>query len=295
MVKKTGKTAARISFHTEDMASAGLPTDFDGVIVKAVYAPFNYPNRDGVGTVADVLSAKLTIRPDEDSGLDEFTQYYSAGDIESFAPSLDGEEPVDLDADDRDDMEGPFVVKVGSRDKMNNNSNFAKFVEAALAVGLDDDVARSGDLSQLEGVYGHWDRVPQPTRKGIIVRTEDKNSDREKTILVLTEIKEAPKAAAKAAKGKAAPAVVKKGKKEAEPEPEGDDLDTRIETAIVEALGDAKGNTFAKGKLPGIMMKAFAGDPDKAKAIKRAGQTEFLDAATQFAFDPDDGTLTLVE
>lgn len=307
------KKAARIGFNPDSMASAGLPDDFNGTITDAVYCPFDYDGK----LDHDILAVRLTIRPDADSGYDEIVQHYSVGNLDDFVPSPDGDEPVDLEADDKADMEGPFVVAVGTRTALNKSSNFAQWVTVARDGGLDPELMDAGDLSALVGTYGHWSRIPQQKRSGIRVRVEEEESDkpkREAQILVLDEIKEAPKAGKK---GSAAPPAkakkdavkaVPKGKKaaaeeeeeevEEEEEEEGEEeneLDAAITKAIVKALKAAPGNKLSKGKLPKVIMAAFSDPAEKKAAMKRAGSVEFLENEDQdkFAYDPDDGELTL--
>lgn len=313
--KAAKKSGGFVSNHPDKMESVGLASGFKGVVTEARAVPWDYDGK----LDHDVLAVRLTIEPDEESGLETQVQHYSAGDLEQFAPSLDGVDPVDLEADDKADMEGYGFVAIGKRKGINPSSNWSSFIRSSIAGGVPEDLFQSGDFRDLEGkLSGLWERIPQEKRAGIVGSLDgEQKSDRPKTILVVTEYEamgkpgkvSKKKAVAeddeeeetpKAKKGaKAAPAPAKKGKPVVEDEDEdededGDDLAARVEEVIVEALGEADDNTLPKGKLAGLMMKNFEGAEKKA-AVKVATDLEFLSAAEGFIFDADEGTLTLAE
>lgn len=275
-----------VSFNPDDLVQAGLADDFDGEITEVRYVPWDYDGH----LDHHILAARVSILPDEDSGFDEFTQHYSAGDLQFFLPSVDGENPVDLEADDEDDMAGRFVVPVGRRESLANSSNWAAFVIAAVEAGFPKDQI-SSDAGVFEGISGHFNRVPQQKRSGIQVDGEGDNRRRE--ILVLTEVEEvkAKKATKKKAKKKASP---KKSTKKADDDDagEGDDLAERLTGVVVEALAEAEDMTLSKAKLPSIVIKQFDG-AEKAKAVKLVSDAAFLESGEGWEYDADEGTLTL--
>lgn len=284
-VKETLSKVA--SMNPDNMASGGLMDDFDGTITKVRLVPWDYNgNIDH-----DVLAAAVTIQPDEG---DEFTQHYSAGDLESFMPSMDGKEPISGDDDDR---EGIYALQVGKKEQLNNNSNWAQFLKAAIDAGFDTS-RMTAEVTFLEGVYGHFNRIPQKKRSGIVVTPrpgqKEAKQDRPQEILVITEIKEAPKAAKVTnGSGKAAPAKTSAKPAGKAAKDDGDDLDDRLAAVIVEAIEAADG-VLLKTKLAGIAMKAFQG-PEKAKAVKRATDVAFLESRGEdWAFDADEGQLLAV-
>src|SRR5690606_12502172 len=123
-----------------------------------------------------------------------------AGDLNAFMPSQDGEEPIDLESESEDDedFEGPFVVKVGKRDGLSNNSNWAKFIMALIECGFDADQI-GADITCVEAVHAHFNRLPQKKRSCIVRSDEEKNkagNARNNDILLPIERKE------KAAKSK---------------------------------------------------------------------------------------------
>jgi hypothetical protein len=256
----------------DEMVTAGLPDDFDGEITQVRLVPWDY---DG-NVDHHVLAVRVTIQPE---GEDEFEQHYSAGDLEYFVPSMDGETPVDLEEGEGEELEGVFALKVGRRDQLNNSTNWAHFIGAAIDAGFPvEDLGASVDC--FEGVYGHFNRIPQKKRSGIVV--EEGGQARARTILVLTEMADKPKAAKPAAK-----AAKKSAKKKAAASTE--DLDEKLEEVLIEALAEAE-EGLPKAKLPGLVIKAFSG-AQKAKAVKRVSDVEFLESSESWEFDADEAML----
>lgn len=293
MAKKSKAVVA--SMRPDEMASAGLPDDFTGEIQEVRLVPWDY---DG-NLDHHILAVRVKIKPDGDEvsvDADGFVvQHYSAGNLEDFVPSVDGEEPVDLEAEDVEEMAGRFAMQVGKRSSLNNNSNWAHFVKAAIdAHGIEID-AIEPDVACFEGIYGHFGRIPQQKRSGLVVEATG-GEQRQRTILVLTEAQTKP-TAAKGGKAAAKPAPAAKGKKAAPvaDEDEGDDLDAQLVEMVTEALSSAKDNTLSKTKLPALAIKTFKGS-DKKAAMKRVADPEFLsNNEDAWIYDEDDGTLTQVE
>jgi hypothetical protein len=278
-----------VSFNPDDLVQAGLADDFDGEITEVRYVPWDYDGH----LDHHILAARVVIVPEEDSGFEEFTQHYSAGDLQFFLPSADGEDPVDLEADDEDDMAGPYVVPVGRRESLANSSNWAAFVIAAVEAGFPKDEITS-DARVFEGVRGHFNRVAQPKRGGIQV--EEGEGARRKEILVLTVVEDAPKkkkGKTKAKpKGAAAKSKAKPKSKAKADEGDDDDLAERLSGVVLEALADAEDMTLSKAKLPAIVIKSFEG-AEKAKAVKLVATSDFLESGEGWEFDADEGTLTI--
>ena len=271
MAPKKNKGVA--SLNPDNMASAGLADDFDGEIVKARFVPWNY----GGNMDSYVLAASVTIEPDEESGFDTFTQFYSAGDLEFFVPSVDGSEPVDLeewDEDDIEDVEGIYAFQVGRREQLSNSSNFADFISKLVAAGYDANIEANIDF--LEGISGHFNRVPQRKRSGIVSTDSE---DRQRTILVLTEIAEVKAASKRGAAKKGKAATNSAG-----------ELSDGVSEAIVEAISAADGE-LAKRKLAGVIIKAFKGSKSKSQAVKMASDTSFLADSDLWTYDADEGVL----
>jgi len=265
------------SMNPDNMISAGLPDDFDGTITRVRLTQWDYD-----GSIDEyVLAALVTITPDEDSGLDEFDQYYSAGKVTDFAPSTDAIEPCLLDSDDPSDWEGEYALKVGKRDQLNNNSNWAHWIGAAVKAGFDVKKLQSS-VACFEGVTGHWNRIGQQKRSGL------QDDGKERQILVLTEItaQATKKRAKKTTKSKAS-------KKTATDTPQDDSNDVRehLSRVVLEALANADG-IISKTKLPALVIKQFDGS-EKAEAVRLVSKAEFLSGSDLWTYDSDDNTLSL--
>lgn len=281
--------AAVASMNPDNMIAGGLADDFDGLVTKARFVPWDYDGKID----HHVLAVALTVLIDGEK--EPFTQHYSAGELEQFAPSMDGTNPVPLDNENATEaqLEGVYALRVGKKEQLNNNTNWAQFVGALIDAQFDKSQLGSS-VTFMEGVYGHWNRIPQKKRSGIVATPAagaGAAKARANDILVITELKQAPtgaKTAARPAKAtaaaqaqQAAPATASSG---------GGDLDDRLAVVVTEAVLAAGDEGLLKGKLAGIVIKAFAG-PEKAKAVKRVSETEFLEGYDTWVFDADSGLL----
>jgi hypothetical protein len=288
----------------DDMLQGGLMDDFDGTITKARFVPWDYN-----GSIDHhILAVAVEITPDEGQG-DPFTQHYSAGDLEHFAPSVDGVDPVDLESwdpkkDAIDAVEGEYAVRTGRKEQMNNNTNWASFISAGLDAGF-DKAALSASVACFEDTHGHFNRVPQKKRSGLVTQAAaDGQKARSNDILVLTEISEAAKGA-KSAKGKPngaagrpAAASPKVGAKAAPAAAAaGGDLDETLFALIAAAMTEAEGE-LPKAKLGAIALKGLTGK-EKALGLKRVQDPEFLNSGgedgTQWMYDEENATLLAAE
>lgn len=271
--------AAVASMNPDNMLQGGLIDDFDGMCVRARLVPWDYE-----GSIDHhVLAVALTIRPEGDK---EFVQHYSAGDLTAFVPSMDGKTSVDLDGWDPkkgvDSVEGVYALRVGKREQLNNNTNWAQFIGALIDAAFPRDQLTAA-VTFMEGVYGHWNRIPQKKRSGIVVASTDTKA-RTNDILVITEIKEAPKGGIKV--DKATPATSKAT-------PDTASLDDKLREVVGGAVAAAGEGGLPKQKLASLAIKAFAG-ADKAKAVKRVNEIEFLESGETWAYDADAGLLIAV-
>lgn len=304
MPKPSNKpTPKAVSMRPDEMTQGGLPDDFDGTITRVRYVPWNYDGKREQYS----LSAKVDITPDDESGLEPFSQYYSCGDLKKVWPSMDGETPIgasieDYEAlaegtatvDDESEMEGIYAISLGSG--INKTSNWAHFIESAIDAGFPESSV-TNDCSVFEGVTGHFNRVPQKTRSGIIV---DSGDNRMKTVLVLTEVSKST-AKSKPTTSKTTTTKTTAGKSStttlpADTDTEEDDFDSRLRVIVREAL-KAAGGELPKNKLTGPVMKAFQGK-EKADGVKRVVKPDFLgsdEASELWAYDADEGVLTLLD
>lgn len=276
-------------------AEGGLRDDFDGTILKARYAPWDY-----MGELDHhVLAVALTIKPDEDD--EPFVQYYSAGDLEHFVPSNDGKTSVPLDSETAtpEQLEGIYALRVGKREQLANSSNWATFVQNLIEAKFPKDRLKAA-VSFVEGTYGHFNRIPQKKRSGIVAAPAKEGKTRRNDILVMTEIKgfvkpgaaatPAQGAAPKAPPAKPVPPAKPAASAAATPAPAGD-LIARVTEVVSTAVTEAGEAGLEKAALAQLMVSSFSG-ADKAKAVKMIGDVKFLGSDdAPWAYDADTGTL----
>lgn len=269
------------------IASGGLKSDFRARITNAVYCHWDYR-----GSLPEpVLGARLTMTVLDEDGEDteeEYIDTWSAGDLSAFVPSEDGRTPAE---DDNGDPTGPYALKVGKRPQMNNNTGFAHLMQTIVSSGEASKKFTREDLTAslecLVGLDAQWIRVPKKKRPGL-PEPEARPDGRKRNddILVVAEVHGY---GSKKAKAKSGPAKV--ASKKAVEEDDEDDLDTKLQGIVSEALTDA-GGTLKRAKLANIVIKAAAKDKDKAKLVKRVGEDDFLENGP-WDYDEDEGTITI--
>lgn len=273
--KKAPAAKKALSLRHSNMTQ-GLLDDFDGEITGADFRVHVFKEGNDPALVAAIV-----ITTEEGT---EHTEYLPLGRtaLENFRPSVDGIEPIDENGDIAD-MRGDFIVPISDRAKLAGGSNFGVFMKSIedLQVEVDDAI------SSLVGTYGHFNRVEQPEFKGrgIVVETEESKNRGPRRVLCLTEVKDKPKAGKKAA-----PAAAKG--KAAKAEPEGDDLQTALSEAVVEALESAKNGVLSKTKIASIAMKLSTDAKEKKALVELAGDDDFLSGIEGASYDADDETLT---
>lgn len=291
----------------DDMMPGGLPDKFSGTILKARFAPWNYN-----GSIDhDVLAVAVTYKPDAGQDVPEepFTQHYSAGDLDHFRPSMDGKNPVDPNGDG-EELEGVYAIKVGKRDQLTNNTNWAHWMREAIKAGFPvKEVVPN--LEFLTGVRGFFTQIPQQKRSGIQVQAADEGDAeggkqrRGKTILVMEryEGREGGAATTKGAAASRPSPTSAAGKSVAQQTAEAEaasatngeasPIDSRLHDVVLEALRNNNGS-LKKVQLGGLVVSSgkFTG-ADKNAAIRRVANTEFLSAFPESWFwDKDSAELT---
>lgn len=289
------------SLNPDNMIAGGLADDFDGVIKKVRFVPWNY-----VGTRDEYsLAVAVTITPDPVSGEEEFVQHYSAGELDNFVPSMDGDNPVPLDGygteeyGDPEQAEGIYAFKVGKKEGLSNSSNWAQFIIKALEANFPKDKL-SAAASMFEGVIAHFNRIPQKKRAGLVkAEVPGQEKKRANDILVITEFKgfkamsgQTPAAAAKKTTiaAKTTPAVTSTPATTAVTGG-GSDLDTKLIAIIVAGVAAAGDEGLSKAKLPSLALKGLAG-ADKGKGVKRVVDADLLGTeGNGWIYDAESGML----
>lgn len=319
----TGKKAPEqqesliVGMDESEFQAGGLATDFDGEVVEARTVIWNYDNGNGPRTtqVHDdegnvigeeplvTLAVRITIKRDDDEP--DVVNYWSAGDVNNFQPSMDGKTPAPLD--EAGCSEGIYFIKVGSKAQLNNNTNYAQALQA-LADAESQAPAlkrqRTPSVQFLEGLYGHWERIPQRKRSGIVKPENEAKKKFPDEVLVCTVVKAKPAGSKVAGKiaPKAAPAAPKAAP--AKPTPTtssastsantgSESLDEKLIGIVMQAALDAGDDGIAKGKLSKfVLADATLTQPEKAKGVPRVANTAFLEAgmeAEKWLFDAETG------
>lgn len=308
-----------VGMNEEEFVAGGLATDFDGEVTEARTVIWNYDNGNGpkmakiydadgneIGEEA-VLTLAVRVAIERADGEAAVVNFWSAGDPTNFAPSMDGKTPSPVD--ETGCSEGIYFIKVGSKSGLNNNTNYAQALQAladAESQAPHLKRARTPDIRFLEGLFGHWERIPQKKRAGVVKpEAEGKARFGAPEVLVCTQVKAKPatapaaKAGPKAVPTKAAPATpaAKTGAPAtvtpAASSANTSDLNDKLMAIVMQAALDAGEDGVAKGKLAAIVLK----DPgltqqERAKGVPIIGSTAFLDAgfaAQKWIFDADNG------
>jgi hypothetical protein len=134
-----------MSFAPSTFATGGLKDDFDGKVVDCRAEYFDYG-----GKSQTVTAIKLVI--EELDSKEQFEQMYSFASTADFVPN--------------EEDGGDTVVKVGTHEVPYNSSNFAFLLSKLASLGFPED-RMVGRLSFMNGLTGHWNRVPAPVRAGL--------------------------------------------------------------------------------------------------------------------------------
>lgn len=251
------------SMRPSEMSSGGggLEDRFHATIEECRVVAWAYPRKDG-GEGDRFLFARVKYRPDEDDQPEDaiiregelekndgliISHYKMGAKLNHWLPSMDGEEPVDIDAEG-EDAEGIYAIPTdelieileskgidlddaANYPQLNKGSNWAFWVQKIVDCGFDED-AITADITCFEGAHVRLDRVPRPAFSGQAASATGEQSKGDNKILVPTEILDAPKKSKSAAAGKSAGSKVSaKSKKVEEDEEEEDETPTPKKTA----------------------------------------------------------------
>lgn len=264
-----------VSLNPDDFVQGGLVDDVDAVIKTARFVKWDYQ-----GKTDPVLGLHLNFASKDG---EEYDQYYSAGDLKRFAPSDDGK----------------CAIPVGDAQALTISSNACQFLISVANAGFAKNKLGE-DLSVLDGLGCHLRRVAQAERKGL--KTEKKEGDRDKTILVVSEILwlpgETPKfvVGSGASVSKGAPAqthavaggppagsvatVSATVQASAASASSSADIDSKAAGYILRVLSE-NGGTFQKSGLPSALFKLLSQDkdPDQSKILSIAFNPNWVTAA----------------
>lgn len=262
--------AAPISLRPSSFAIGG--SLLDDVDVTYERARFGYGYGDGKDG-GDAVTLQVVMK---DSDGNEHFGYYSIG--QGFVPSETGKAV--------DDNNGKFLVPVGDKTAPNNSSNFALLLISMVNAGVPEDLF-DGDISTIEGLVGHVNRVPAPKRNNLPTRPGQK-AQNDPTILLFTTLISLPGETKKPVAGKAGAA--KPGVKPAAGKP-APAAATEVDASELE--GELIGLFASKGVesmkkielVKGLFSSIEAANTNKKAILAQAGKEEYLNALTSFGFD----------
>lgn len=290
MPKPTGKPAStqkvRVAEQNPtDFTGGGLPTDFDGTIIEARAVVWNYDNGNGpktdekTGEVILIPAMRLKIaRPNEE----DIVSYYSAGDLNNFFPLT---EDGDLAVQDENGLaEGVMFGLVGTRERMGKDTNHGQFLAALTDAGFKE--AFKPDLRFLEGLNGHFDRLQQKKRAGVVANKEGDDNKRAPEYLAMTkfngrvDVAAATKAAPKAAAATTKPTGAGTSPAATASSSSGG-VDSKLRDLIVASIPASDGDiigSLKKGGIAGKVMKAGGWSPAEKSAAVKLISSEWLSA-----------------
>lgn len=329
---KRKKGGGIVSTNPDTFVSAGLADDVSGVITLARYEPWDYGGKTDVA--GWFMAARVELTPDEDSEVDDvvISHYKATSNLDDFVPGDEDGEPVDIDAwepegdgssregySNIDEVQGVTCVKIGKKEAMAKNSNWAFWLQQLAAAGFEKHRKFTGNLAEdLEGLHVHMNRLPQPERRGL-------EGDKKRDILVVTEIygveevggkkaksskksksrdedeeEEEIRVVKKKAKASAAEEEADEDEDEDEDEEEeattakkkggGGDLEDRVVEAVEEVL---EGKTMMRPKVATKIVKMFKSG-EKTKVMAILGNDDWVaDDDRPWEYDEDDDTMSM--
>lgn len=142
-------------------STGSILDDADVTIADAMFVEWDYQGKID----HKILALGIQYKDENDK---EHDQYYSAGELTYFVPSPDG----------------AMAVPVADKQMLTDNCNAAKFILSLLESGFPPDQLGSS-VKALIGLKCHVKQHAQPKRQGLIRNAGD---DKEKTVLLVTQI-----------------------------------------------------------------------------------------------------------
>ena len=236
----------------------GLLDDVDVKIAEAKFAMFDYG-----GSTQPVPALKLALDPMD--GSTPLEQYWSMGKATDWMPSDDGKE----------------LVPIGRATELTDSTNGMILLTSIVNAGFPESKLED-DISVLEGMECHVNRVAAPTRKGL---QNDKGKD--KTILTITKIHKYPWDADAKPKTKSKPktSTTTSSKSKSKPATKANDsvdIDALTTEFILSVVSDEDfmrdyPDGLPKAKLaPEAFSRLASDDPNRAKILQKSFDDTFL-------------------
>jgi len=198
--RKNRKTASLTEF-----AKGMVLSEANVTVVGAKFTMWDYAGKRAESSPALCVSLK-------DTGGDVHDQYYSAGNADDFAPSSDGK----------------ALEIITDREKVHEQTNFAKFMEHLFSAGFPKTAVDNDDIGCLVGTRGHVSQV--------VIKRTGGNVQAEGNLLVFDKIDALP------------------GEGEGGDGSASDELRTEAESIVVEILSEA-GGALKRNQLLGKVLK----------------------------------------
>jgi hypothetical protein len=238
---------------SEAVEGGGLLDDVDVKVVEAKFAMFDY---NGTATPVPAILLKLDAMDDTEPLL----QYFSVGKALDWMPSDDGKE----------------LVPIGKATQLVSSSNGMLLLQSIVNAGFPESKL-GDDISVLEGMECHVNRIAAPVRKGLTQKEG-------KTILTITKIHKYPWEDTPS-KGKAKSS---KGSKVAKAKPKTQEATVDAESATTDFILGVLTNEDTMSKYPDgipkvkLVPEAFSSlkstDPNRQVIIKKVLEDDFLNA-----------------
>lgn len=250
-------------------AGGGLIDDIDVTVKTARFVSYDFEGKADAPKLCLMLALV-------DADENEHPQYFSAGDLQYFAPSEDPKNP---------EQNGITIVQVGEKTSLNGSTNAALFLNSLVQAGFPEDKLDEGDVRVMEGMVMHVNRVPQPKRNNLPKKQGQEG--REQMVLICTAIKSMP--------GEAKPGTT--GKKQSTPAPSaktpaagGASPDgALVEELAGELIGMFAANDVTSMKKAQVAQKLFASidkaNPNRSKLVSMAAKDDVLKSLDGFSFD----------
>jgi len=249
------------SLNPEDFSQGGLLDDMDVLFTECRFVEWDY---DGAAD-KPALCLLVTMQYEDQGKQETSAQYYSAGDLSRFIPSEDG----------------THAVSVAGAKGLNSNTNCAILLKSVIEQGFPADKFGDGDVSAMDGMSCHINRIPQPKRGGAIQNVNSQGYER--TVAIVTKINHLPwetkpaspaKTAAKPpARGGAPTPAARQTAAAAQPAP--DDLSDEAAGILLQVLEDKNGS-IKKASIAGASFKHLAGNANRSGILQLLADPDFL-------------------
>lgn len=273
------------SLNPDDFIQGGLLDDVDVLFKTCRFVEYDYDGKADKPALCLLVSMEHV----EDGKTIESEQYYSAGSLDRFQPSEDGS----------------HAVSVAGAKGLALGTNIAALLKSLKDTGFPMDKFGDGDMSVLDGLFAHINRVPQQVRKGLAQSdTNDKGFQR--TVAIVTKIHRMPwekpgsKTSGKATPinkgktaGQAAKAPVEEDVAEDNETGEAADVSETAAGVLLAVLADKNGSVKKVGLAPASFKHLKDYPDERSEILKMFANSKWLEEnGENFGWTFDGTTVT---